>query len=75
MLLVDYIYEGRSFNSGTYAPQYHMAVRNSWKLRLFSGGVVSNNETKFCLNPFILSKVIESSNMRSRNSLAKIVWV
>ena len=31
-------YEGRAFNSGTNAPSYHMAVRNSWKLRSISGG-------------------------------------
>ena len=37
--------------------------------------VVFNNGTKFCLNPFTSSKVIESSNMRSRNTLAKIVCV
>ena len=37
--------------------------------------MVSNNETKLCLNPFTLSKVIESSNMPSRNTLTKIVWV
>ena len=53
-------YEGRSFNSGTNAPPSHMAVRNSWKLRLISGwGGGSNNGTKFCLNLFTLSKVIE----------------
>ena len=27
------MYEGRSFNSGTNEPPYHMAVRYSWKLR------------------------------------------
>ena len=37
--------------------------------------MVLNNGTKFCLNPFTLSKVIESSNMRSCNTLAKIVCV
>ena len=37
--------------------------------------MVLNNGTKFCLNPFTLSKVIESSNMRSRNTLAKIVFI
>ena len=52
-----------------------MFVRNTWELSLFQGGVVSNNETKFCVNLFTLSKVIESSNMHSRNTLAKIVWV
>ena len=36
--------------------------------------MVSNNGTKFIVNLFTLSKVIESSNMRSRNTLAKIVW-
>ena len=30
-------------------------------------------EIKGCLNPFTLSKVIESSNMRSRYTLAKSV--
>ena len=42
---------------------------------VISGGVVLNNVTKFCWNPFTFSKVIESSNMRSRNPLAKIVCV
>ena len=37
----------------------------------FKGGGGSNNGTKFYLNPFDLSKVIESSNMRSRNTLTK----
>ena len=72
-LLRGFQYEGRLFNSGTYAPHCHMAVRNSWKLRFISGGI--NNESKYCLNMFTLSKVIESSNMRSRNTLAKIVSV
>ena len=27
------ITRGRSFNNGTNEPPYHMAVRNSWKLR------------------------------------------
>ena len=68
---MDYKSKGRSFNSGAYALPYHMAVRNSWKLRLITGGgVVSNNETKFCLNPLTLSKVVESSNMRSCIRLA-----
>ena len=65
------MYEGRSFNSGTNEPPYHMAVRNYWKLRYFYVGVVFNNGTKFCLNTFPCSKVIESSNMCSRNTLAK----
>ena len=54
-------YEGRSFNSSTNEPQNHMAVRNSWKLRYFHGGVVLNNGIKLCLNPFTCSKVIENS--------------
>ena len=37
----------------------------------FQRGVVSNNRTKFCLNPFTLPKVIESSNMRSRSHWLK----
>ena len=64
----DRYYERCPFNSGTNASPYHVAVRNSWKLRYFQGEVVSNNGMKFCFNPFTLSKVIEieSSNMRSR---------
>ena len=34
--------------------------------------MVSNNGTKFCVNPFTLLKVIESSNICSRNTLAKM---
>ena len=34
-----------------------------------------NDGTKICWNPFTLSEVIESSNMRSCNTLAKIVLV
>ena len=45
-LVVVYV-RGRSFNSGTNAPPYHMAVRNSWKLRSFQEGVVSKYGTKF----------------------------
>ena len=67
--------EWRLFNSGTYAPPYHIAVRNRWKQRYFQRGLVSNIGLKFCLNPFTLSKVIESLNMLSRNTLAKIVCV
>ena len=57
-------YEGRSFYSGTNAPLYHMAVRNSWKLWQFQGGggVDLTNDTNFYLNPFILKKVFESSS-------------
>ena len=54
------IYEGCSFNSGTNAPLYHMAVRNLWKLRSFHQGVVLNNGPKFFLNLFNLLNVIES---------------
>ena len=35
--------------------------------------MVLNNGTKFCLNPFTLSKVTESSNRRSRNTLGTMV--
>ena len=69
------VYEGRSFNSGTNAPPYHMAIRQSWKLQYFHGGVYVNNGTKFCLIPLSLSKVIESSNGCSRNTLAKLACV
>ena len=41
----------------------------------FIRGVVLNNGAKFCLNLFTLSKFIESSNMCSRNTLAKIICV
>ena len=37
--------------------------------------MVLNDGTKIGLNPFTLSEVIESSNIRSRNTLAKIVRV
>ena len=52
--------EVRSFNSGTNAPPYHMAVRNLGKLQQFHKGVVLNNGMKFYLNVFSLSKVFES---------------
>ena len=70
------MYEGSSFNYGTNAPPYQMAVKKLVEIAINfkgGGGVVSNNGTKFCLNLFVLSKVIESSNMRSRNTLVKIV--
>ena len=49
-----------------------MAVSNSWKLRGCYRGVVLNKGTKLCLNPFTLSKVIDSSNRRSRHTLANV---
>ena len=55
-------YEGRSFNCVTNGPPYHVAVRSTWKLRLFNGGVIFYNRMKFQSNPFSLSKVIESSS-------------
>ena len=36
-LLRGFQYEGILFSSGTHAPPYLMAVRNSWKLRFISG--------------------------------------
>ena len=51
---VAVIYEGRSFNSGTNAPPYHMAVRKLWKLQYFQWGVILNNGTNSYLNPFSL---------------------
>ena len=68
-------YEGRSFNSGANEHPYHMAVRNSWKLLYYHAGVCFNNGSKLCLKSFPCSKVIESSNMHSRNTLAKIEYV
>ena len=47
--------EGRSFNSGTNAPPYHMSIS-----AVKSRGVVLNDGTKFCLILFSLSKIIES---------------
>ena len=35
----------------------------------------TSNGMKFGLNPITLSKVIERSNMRSHNTLVKIVYV
>ena len=66
------MYKGRSFNSGTNKPPYHMAKKTRGKCGYF-GGVDLNNGTKNCLNTLTLSKVIEGSNMRSRNTLSKIV--
>ena len=54
---------GRSFISGTIAPPYHIIVVEIAIISGGGGGVVLNSETKFCLNPFTLLKVIESSNL------------
>ena len=55
-------YEGRSFNCVTNGPPYRVAVRSTWKLRLFHGGVIFYNRMKCRSNLFSLSKVIESSS-------------
>ena len=52
-----------------------MRLLTTWQVRLFHGGVDLNSGTKCSLNTFTLSRVIESTNMRSRNTLAKIVCV
>ena len=54
---------------------YYVAVRNSWKLWWFYRVVVLNNGTQFWSNLFTLSKVIESSNCCSHNTLVIIVCV
>ena len=41
------IYEGRSLNSGTSVPLYHMAERNLWKFGLYNGGFEYWNKILF----------------------------
>ena len=77
------MYERRSFNSGTDAPPYNITAKTREDCVNFrsvcvcgGGGGRSNNKTKLCLNPFTISKVIQSSTMPSRNqTLAKLMWV
>ena len=63
-------YEGRSFDSGTIAPPYNMAVRSS----NFTGDAL-DSVTQFYSNRLTLSKDTESSNRGNRKILAKIVCV
>ena len=52
--------EDRSFNCVTNGPAYRLAVRSTWKLRWFHGGMIFYNRMKFRSNPFSPSNVIES---------------
>ena len=61
----------RSFNSGNNAPPYHMAVK---KLVEMSRGSGFESWTEILFESVYSFNSYLSSNMRSRNTLAKIVW-